>query len=270
MSDCSSITCCCCIKIIEHWIIVYRLWFPQTSKTWWNSGTNFISYYSNVVNVKWKFGSFCHKYTQSFLWNLSVKKIWSVYIRISHDQNSMGLFIGTWCLSFAKNIKHATYFKIANQQHQQNPVNELSCSNLYALVCFLQTYIYMRFLFMVHSVHSHKSRLKFQGIVGIVFWIELINPYIYFGLRYTLLHEYQHERANGVTFLRIYTAVGRSINVPSVLRHCWLGIRKSIQPVKNWVMRCWCGYLSGARCRLFAYGPADVTAFQNPVISCLI
>jgi len=26
---------------------------------------------------------------------------------------------------------------------------------------------------------------------------------------------------------------------------------------KNWVMRCWCGYLSGARCRLFAYGPAD-------------
>jgi len=24
---------------------------------------------------------------------------------------------------------------------------------------------------------------------------------------------------------------------------------------KNWVMRCWCGYLCGARCRLFAYGP---------------
>ena len=22
---------------------------------------------------------------------------------------------------------------------------------------------------------------------------------------------------------------------------------------KNWVMRCWCGYLSAARCRLFAY-----------------
>jgi len=26
---------------------------------------------------------------------------------------------------------------------------------------------------------------------------------------------------------------------------------------KNWVMRCWCGYLSGARCILFAYGRAD-------------
>jgi len=32
--------------------------------------------------------------------------------------------------------------------------------------------------------------------------------------------------------------------LPSVLWHRWLGIRKSIQPVKNWVMRCWCGYLS--------------------------
>jgi len=35
------------------------------------------------------------------------------------------------------------------------------------------------------------------------------------------------------------------------------------------VMRCWCGYLSGARCRLFAYGPADATASHNPIISCL-
>jgi len=51
--------------------------------------------------------------------------------------------------------------------------------------------------------------------------------------------------------------------VPSVLWHRWLGVRKSIRPVKNWVMRCWCGYLSGARCRLFAYGPADATASQD-------
>jgi len=32
----------------------------------------------------------------------------------------------------------------------------------------------------------------------------------------------------------------------------------------------WCGYLSGSRCRLFAYGPADATASQNPIISCLL
>ena len=30
--------------------------------------------------------------------------------------------------------------------------------------------------------------------------------------------------------------------VPSVIWHCWLGVRKSIPACKNWVMRCWCGY----------------------------
>ena len=39
---------------------------------------------------------------------------------------------------------------------------------------------------------------------------------------------------------------------------------------KNWVMRCCYSFLSGARCRLFAYGPADATASQNPIVSCLI
>ena len=29
-------------------------------------------------------------------------------------------------------------------------------------------------------------------------------------------------------------------------------------------MRCWCGYLSGARCRLFAYCPSDATAIPKP------
>ena len=29
------------------------------------------------------------------------------------------------------------------------------------------------------------------------------------------------------------------------------------------MMRCWCGYLSGVRCRLFAYGPADATAIPK-------
>ena len=45
----------------------------------------------------------------------------------------------------------------------------------------------------------------------------------------------------------------------SVLWRCWLGGSKGIRPVKNWVVGCWHGYLSGARCRL-AYGPADATA----------
>jgi len=31
--------------------------------------------------------------------------------------------------------------------------------------------------------------------------------------------------------------------VPSVLWRCWLGGRKGIRPVKNWVVGCWHGYL---------------------------
>jgi len=38
----------------------------------------------------------------------------------------------------------------------------------------------------------------------------------------------------------------------------------------NSMMRCCCGYLSEERCTLFAYGPADATASQNPKMSFLI
>ena len=70
--------------------------------------------------------------------------------------------------SFAKNIKHATYCKIANQQHQQNPVNELSCSNLYALVLF-STNKYMRFLFMVHGVDSSPTQTRSHVCISFIF-----------------------------------------------------------------------------------------------------
>jgi len=53
--------------------------------------------------------------------------------------------------------------------------------------------------------------------------------------------------------------------IVTVLWHCWLGVRKSIWSVKTeWWGVCWCGYLSGARCRWFAYGPADATAIPKP------
>ena len=51
------------------------------------------------------------------------------------------------------------------------------------------------------------------------------------------------------------------LSTPSVLWRCWLGGRKGNRPAKNWVVGCWRGYLSGARCRL-AYGPADASATQ--------
>ena len=57
----------------------------------------------------------------------------------------------------------------------------------------------------------------------------------------------------------IFTHTTWICKFPSVLWRCWLGSRKGIWPVKNWVVGCWCSYLSGARCRL-AYGPADATA----------
>ena len=47
--------------------------------------------------------------------------------------------------------------------------------------------------------------------------------------------------------------------MPSVLWHGCLGSRQGIRPVKT-VLRCWHGYLSGARCKWFAYGPADASA----------
>ena len=46
---------------------------------------------------------------------------------------------------------------------------------------------------------------------------------------------------------------------PSVLWRCWLGCRKGIRPVKHWAVGCWCGYLSGARCRLAQLMPLPLT-----------
>jgi len=34
-----------------------------------------------------------------------------------------------------------------------------------------------------------------------------------------------------------------SILLPSLFWHWWLGIKKGMWPIKNWVMRCWHGYL---------------------------
>ena len=42
-----------------------------------------------------------------------------------------------------------------------------------------------------------------------------------------------------------------------------LGGRKGIRPVKNWEVRYWHSYLSGARCKWFAYGTADATAIPS-------
>ena len=59
---------------------------------------------------------------------------------------------------------------------------------------------------------------------------------------------------------------------PLVLWHCWLSIRKGIWPVKIewWSVDVVICLEQGADVRLFACGPADSTASQHPIISCLI
>ena len=49
------------------------------------------------------------------------------------------------------------------------------------------------------------------------------------------------------TFRRLLKHFLLKQSVLSVLWRCWLGGRKDIWPVKNWVAGCWRGYLSGAR-----------------------
>jgi len=55
------------------------------------------------------------------------------------------------------------------------------------------------------------------------------------------------------------------LNCLIVFWHCWLGISKSIQPVKHWVVRCWYGYLTGARCKWWSSW-----CHCHPIISCFI
>ena len=46
--------------------------------------------------------------------------------------------------------------------------------------------------------------------------------------------------------IKLLKSIVTAPTVPSVLWRCWLGGRKRIRPVKNWVVGCWRGYLSGA------------------------
>ena len=77
-------------------------------------------------------------------------------------------------------------------------------------------------------------------------------------------------------FARLYVSTGTAWTaiylwyIRSPAHILLLGHQKEHPAYKDWVTRRWCGYLSGARCRLFAYGPADATASQNFINSRLI
>jgi len=55
--------------------------------------------------------------------------------------------------------------------------------------------------------------------------------------------------------------------MPSVIWHRWLGIRKSIWPVKKLSDEVLAWYMSGASCKWYAYGPADVTGTPSSLAS---
>ena len=99
---------------------------------------------------------------------------------------------------------------------------------------------------------QQKQTTKLDWLLTVLTWSDfsLIIFQMFWGLR-LLLHLHAE----------------RFLTLPSVLWRCWLGGRKGIRPVKNWVVRCWRGYLSGARCRL-AYAqlmpmPLTVSCFSK-------
>jgi len=66
------------------------------------------------------------------------------------------------------------------------------------------------------------------------------------------------HRTAGVTYSHQYSH--RAFSALTLLT----GLQEEHPASRNWVMKCWCGYLSGARCRSFAYGLADATAIPKP------
>ena len=101
----------------------------------------------------------------------------------------------------------------------------------------------------------HVSDVQTHSLNSFSAWLHLIT----ITSLETLLTLHSSDNHSATMYLTSFSG-----HVPSVLWRCCLRIRNSIRRVKNWVMTCWCGYLSGVRCRLFAYGPADATASQAP------
>ena len=112
--------------------------------------------------------------------------------------------------------------------------------------------------------HSHGNTM---GPVGIHWFPLSCTPLVQWVIipRWSSLQCFEMVDRKGIQPVRENSAlVIPKCSVPSVLWRCWLGGRKNIRLVKNWVVRYLRGYLSGARCNLFAYGPCHC----HPIISC--
>ena len=85
---------------------------------------------------------------------------------------------------------------------------------------------------------------RMYGIVRILQRAQVLNPSIQ-------AHKFLVAHVS-----RPYIRTGALCLVSRILV---FSLMKIIWPVKNWIMSCWCNYLSGAKCKWLAYGPADVT-----------
>jgi len=116
-------------------------------------------------------------------------------------------------------------FCFSDSRYSMCPENATITCDTNLLCPLLHQSLYFNFL--VRSVHS-------TG--GLVFYLSYFFVYLF----------YLYSRC---AFSELTLLVGRQEEYPAC---------------KNWVIRCWCGYLSVVRCRFFAYGPADATASQTP------
>jgi len=150
------------------------------------------------------------------------------------------------------NAHNNVYISITKTKHRiyaaVNYTNELFVCTTHSL--HLVTW------FMTMNTESVQARKQRMSMVG-------MNPQLNILEHTIVLLTYTLHNCTQVTHIHtdsLYHPILTLICLhlwPSVLWHCWLGGTKGMQ--KNWVVGCWRGYLSGARCRL-AYGPADATA----------
>jgi len=135
-------------------------------------------------------------------------------------------------------------FLMPNQQCQNTEVNVFCVWNVYMYAAFLAFYLRL--------VADNGNLHVFVAVV-----LEQVSNIRVYSCSWSVSRQtYLHMTT---IFMYWFTITSSWCHLPSVLWRCWLGDRKGIRPVKNWVVGCWCGYLSGARSRL-AYGPADATA----------
>ena len=76
-----------------------------------------------------------------------------------------------------------------------------------------------------------------------VTWYYLHEGLLCWSRSLVIIQGHMWENLTGSLVSQNFSFVFLYLFVPSVLWCCWLGVRKGIQPIKIWLMRCWRGYL---------------------------